>query len=716
VRWLVVVAFLGGCDVIFRIDRLDEPPPITGRWSQVAAGKGHTCAIDLDGRLFCWGLNEYGELGRESTQYELDEVQQIGDKRWRSIVTGYQLTCGIQTDDSLWCWGNNATGAFGDGTTVSSATPKRRGGTWKSVSATFQHTCAIASDDALWCWGRNDGGQVGIGTDVLIAAPSVLAIASPRWVSAGATSTCAIDVDGALWCWGQNDNGQLGNGAFSAQPERSPIRIGSDQWQVVDVDAGFACGITAGGRLRCWGTGAAGQLGDGMMMPSATPMAVLVEDFDRTDWVEVAAGNSHACARTAAGQLYCWGNSSTGQLGRDGDYAVPTPIEITGELPWAAVATGESHTCAIAADRSLFCMGGDGSGQLGDGGTSLSTPTPIAGDWQSVSSGRHHTCALDRQGHAFCAGFNYSGELGDGTRESRDELGQVGSDVWTSIAPGTSHTCGINAGNAWCWGSNYFGQLGTGMLQPSTTPVFIRDANEISASLHTCALSGNGLFSCWGLNTQGQVGNGSTAVAVPMPYQYTSAFWLAIATGEVHTCAADNSNGTISCWGSNTYGQLGLGHNNSVTMPSQTTTRGIQIAAGASHTCVVQSTGDAYCWGANYDGQLALPDLPMTNVPTKIPDQWSMLAAGSYHTCGIRLDNTLWCWGSNNRGQLGDGTRTRRTTPQQVGTDKDWVSVSAGAQSTCAIKDPNALLCWGDNNFGQLANGDAWRTSLVRVP
>ncbi|HEY5920206.1 MAG TPA: hypothetical protein VIV11_00990, partial [Kofleriaceae bacterium] len=172
-RWLALVALLGGCDIIFDLDRVPEPPgplPIVGRWFSATAGAGHTCALDLDGRLFCWGLNEQGQVGRESTRYVLEDVGQVGDKLWNHISTSYDHTCGIQADESLWCWGSNTFGELGDYKPPAIA-PRQVAGIWRDVSAGLDHTCGIRSDDhSLWCWGRGDSGQIGDGTTSLLIA------------------------------------------------------------------------------------------------------------------------------------------------------------------------------------------------------------------------------------------------------------------------------------------------------------------------------------------------------------------------------------------------------------------------------------------------------------------------------------------------------------------------------------------------------------------
>jgi alpha-tubulin suppressor-like RCC1 family protein len=717
----MLVAILSGCDVIFRLDHIpppDGPPPIVGRWSRVAGGFGHTCALDLRNRLYCWGRNDAGELGLSSSQFELDDVQQVGDGTWTSVQSNNQTTCAIDSDSKLWCWGANGSGQIGDGTRNSATSPRLLMGTWRAVSPGYAHTCGIRDDGAMWCWGANDTGQLGIGA-VSANEPSMTPIASAQqWleVAAGVTHTCAIDSEHRLWCWGLNDNGQLANGGFSTTAQPTPQRVTDEQWQTIDVDSAFGCAITLAGRLRCWGYNGHGQLGDGTLNALPSPTAVLVDGRDRSDWRAVTVGGWHSCAITADEELYCWGSSTRGQVGRDGDFAVPLPNRIAPEKRWVRLAAGVYHTCAIANDATMWCIGADGTGQLGDGGTAASTPQRVMGEWQTASAGTVNTCAIDLGFRAWCSGDNEYGQLGLGAPDSHASPAQIGSASWTAVATGRYHACGIQDGNVWCWGGNYAGQLGTGGYDAHSSPVAIGSGVKLTASEHTCTLTSSNLMYCWGNNANGQIGNSSTATTEPSPVAYTGVFMKAVAAGEQHTCSLESSSGFVYCWGANQYGQLGTNDTVSSAQPRYLNTSAAQIATGGAHSCAIAANGDATCWGANFDGQLSIDGGGQRSVPTPITNQWSSLALGAYHTCGIRTDGTLWCWGSNARGQLGDSTRISRAAQRQVGTANDWRSITAGSFHTCAVNQTNAMYCWGENNEGQLANGKAWRTSVVQVP
>jgi alpha-tubulin suppressor-like RCC1 family protein/fibronectin type 3 domain-containing protein len=250
---------------------------------------------------------------------------------------------------------------------------------------------------------------------------------------------------------------------------------------------------------------------------------------------------------------------------------------------------------------------------------------------------------------------------------------------------------------------------------------------EVSAgSQHTCAVGSNGTLWCWGLNRSGELGS-ATGVGLGDPNSAPAR--VGGATNWVHVSAGGNSvsgrgftcgvqsDGTLWCWGSNKYGQLGnttnLGTDDPTSVPTQVGigTTWSSVSAGMSSTCGLQTNGTAWCWGLNYDGELGNTAHITTEDPTTAPTQvgsgttWSSVSVGSDQTCATRADNTLWCWGGNVYGQLGnsvhlDGTPT--TSPTQVA--GAWSQVSTGSGFTCAVQTGGTVWCWGLNIYGQLGN------------
>ena len=208
-----------------------SPSKALGNSIQIAAGWGHTCAINSDNKLFCWGYNECGQLGdgTNTTTYTPTPVNSSGLLNGKSVINvstaSYSHTCAINSDYELFCWGRNEYGQLGDGTNNYQNTPTPvnstgflNGKAVNSVSAGNSYTCAINSDNQLFCWGNNDNGQLGDGTitnrniPTPVNSTGLLNGKAVNSVTAGYDHTCAINSYKELFCWGNNELGQLGDG------------------------------------------------------------------------------------------------------------------------------------------------------------------------------------------------------------------------------------------------------------------------------------------------------------------------------------------------------------------------------------------------------------------------------------------------------------------------------------------------------------------------
>ena len=363
--------------------------------------------------------------------------------------------------------------------------------------------------------------------------------------------------------------------------------------------------------------------------------------------------------------------------------------------------------------------------------TSTVSFTVVAGtgNWtataaQVIAAGLSHTCVLLDNGAVQCWGYNENG-LGDGTTTfSSTPVTVSGITTARAIVAGSSHACAVLAnGTVQCWGSNVFGQLGDGTTTSSSTPVTvsgITSARAIAAGTgHTCAVLDNGTVQCWGSNVFGQLGDGtSTSSSTPVTVSgITSARAIAAGGfGAGHTCA-QLDNGTVQCWGSNGYGQLGNGTTTSssipVTVSGITTARAISASNGFyGHTCAVLDDGTAQCWGNNVYGELGNGTTTSSSTPVTVSGITTAgaIAAGGYlgHTCA-QLDNgTVQCWGYNGSGQLGDGTTTLSSTPVTVSGITSARAIAAGGYyggHSCAVLDNGTVQCWGSNSSGELGNG-----------
>jgi alpha-tubulin suppressor-like RCC1 family protein len=343
---------------------------------EVAAGGEHSCGIRANRTLWCWGRNNYGQIGLGSTKDVAVPPTQVGSTTdWSKVDGGGASTCAIRATRALYCWGLNHRGQVGDQTRTVRATPTRVAGVsmWRSVSMGFFHTCATRTNNTLWCWGDNSAGQLGKGN----TKQSLKRFKVPgawRTVSASGWTTCATKVNGSLWCWGRNLFGQLGIGSYADKSR--PTRVGkAENWRQVAVSWTHACGRT-NATVRCWGRNTHGQLGTGDTVGSSRPRTV--KGGHPAVSLSVAEGSS--CLVDSGRRLWCWGDNRYRQVGGTGNMRL-APTRRAGS--YTSVSGGWLHVCAAGGDASV-CWGNNERGQLGNGKAAdsrvprPSTPAPAA--------------------------------------------------------------------------------------------------------------------------------------------------------------------------------------------------------------------------------------------------------------------------------------------------------------------------------------------------
>jgi alpha-tubulin suppressor-like RCC1 family protein len=390
--------------VFLPIVRRDTPDFADGRFRarSVAPGLLHTCAVDLDGALWCWGLNLHGALGVGSDDVTLRSS-------WPRQVTGF-------------------------------------GEALSSVATTAWGSCALTASGGVWCWGDNRCGQLGEGgqaahCDSRPPSPAPLPVhglpGPVRALALGLNHACALTESGAVWCWGRSSKN------YDMRP--TPYAVAGLESGVMSISAGayHNCALLASGAAKCWGWFKYGGL-EGSETPTSPPGW-------ETGVQQVAEGASHVCALRTNGAVECFGENDQGQLGLDSTvWPIPDPRTVLG-LPAGvkAITAGGAVTCALLADGALWCWGWNESGQLGVGRRDLEPqPRPqrvegLAGpgieamtswaspDLRSCSEDAPcdndwgHTCARLADGRLQCWGANHSGQLGDGSFLSRPLPGDV---------------------------------------------------------------------------------------------------------------------------------------------------------------------------------------------------------------------------------------------------------------------------------------------------
>ena len=397
-------------------------------------------------------------------------------------------------------------------------------------------------------------------------------------------------------------------------PAGRPDSVQGD-WTTVTAGRDITCALTSAGRAYCWGSNYGGGLGttsSGENLPAPVPVK------GGLSFRAISAGYDDVCALTNEGVAYCWGSSDYGKLGI-GDVApstpfgpVSTPTPVLGGLTFRSITTGWSHSCALTSDGAAYCWGSDVGGALGVGGTAVCTPgiqpDSIAQDWKricfrpqptavagglsfiSISAGYDYTCAVAVDGTAYCWGDNESGALGDPSTPS--DCGDLnhsacrrfvpapvrGALHFTSISTGMFHACGITVdAKAYCWGL-------TGSIDPAHSYPTV-----------TSAPLGTGVSAPGGSLVPVEVGGG-------LRFRAVKASWL-------RTCGT-TVDSRAYCWGTNNYGDLGLGNfDDPVALPRAVLMPAAQDAPAVgweeSHACTVTTSGRIFCWGGfNFSGEL----------------------------------------------------------------------------------------------------------------
>ena len=371
----------------------------TGVLGQISSGVAHTCVLTSRSEVACWGKGENGRLGNGDPssvdrEYAVMVVEGVGNtaplKDIVQISSGKSHTCALNYEGKVVCWGEGTSGRLGNGDssgvdreypvavveTAGSTTPLED---IVQISAGGGHTCALTSGGRVLCWGEGTSGELGDGSFLSKSAPieviSTEGSAEPLTnivqISAGDTHTCALTSRGSVVCWGNGANAQLGNDDPLKENKNYPVSVVAEDGangflQNIDqIDSGrnHSCAVTTLGRIVCWGEGANGQLGNDNIVADSTPVTVVSSGGETTpleDVVQVSSGDFHTCARTSGESVLCWGKGSDGQLGNDDSADKDHPVAVVEEdgsvEPLSAIvqiSSGGDYACALSSGGAL---------------------------------------------------------------------------------------------------------------------------------------------------------------------------------------------------------------------------------------------------------------------------------------------------------------------------------------------------------------------------
>jgi alpha-tubulin suppressor-like RCC1 family protein len=359
-------------------------PPVIEGWTAVSAGRYHTCAVDGAGTAWCWGYNDYGQLGNGSTNDSYLPVKVTGGGLYTSVASGQEHACGLRSNGTVWCWGVNGSGQLGDGNTDDSSVPVQvgGGGTYTAISSGGAHNCGLRNDSTVWCWGGNWEGQLGNNDNTHTDSSVPVQVSgggSYTAISSGVYFSCGLRNDSTLWCWGQNDYGQLGNGNTNQQD--APVQVAGGG-TYISLGAGYrhSCGLRTGGVAWCWGQNDSGQLGNNSLSDSLSPVEVS-GSHTFTQISSSKQNGSFSCGLEANGSIWCLGKNSDGRLGDNTTTGSQLPVQVytTGlsGTRFQFLSTGDGHSCAIRDDYTLWCWGQNEYGKLGINPSTIYSAVPV---------------------------------------------------------------------------------------------------------------------------------------------------------------------------------------------------------------------------------------------------------------------------------------------------------------------------------------------------
>ncbi len=289
---------------------------------QISLGDETLCGVTTANEAFCWGNNDYGQLGSDTSGQYLfwTPVRVQGGLAFRSISAGFTQTCGVTLSGAGYCWGQ---GILGSGTGYKSRQttplPITGGLAFSTIAAGESHVCGITVAGVVVCWGTNYYGELGIGGRTPAVADSPVVVnSSARFTSltAAAKHTCGLAVDSVAYCWGSNQENEVGSEpdpcpassyfgcALSPTAIAPTVRFRAlDTGHLTNIRSGTTCGLTTTGESYCWGANYYGQIGDGTIETPRPP----VRSATGLTFETIALGDVNSCGTTAAGTVYCWG-------------------------------------------------------------------------------------------------------------------------------------------------------------------------------------------------------------------------------------------------------------------------------------------------------------------------------------------------------------------------------------------------------------------------
>lgn len=719
-----------------------SPPPI----DKVAAGRAHSAVLDISGRVYAWGANNFGQLGTGDTGAEDKSAEAVAEYDNASIVqvsaNGTGTITALTTTGILVSSGNNDRGQLGNGTTGNTATPVRTGDArYSKVDLGYEFGIAIGRDDnRAYTWGANTYGELADGTanDRRTLAPVQGIPEETRIVdiAAGSRFGVALDDEGQVWTWGRNFNGQLGDGTKTDRRTAEAVPIPA---KITAIAAGyeFVLAVDVEGGLWTWGKNHAGQLGNGtagadVVVPAqvATPSPV----------VQVAAGRSHGMAITRTGQLISWGGADDVNMNGHGDKTTltPTVIAAVAERQFISVNGGGENSVAVDGAGEIYMWGPSAAElalSLDQYDESAPPPTEETGTPENGGTGEEttpeeeaeapetggDTCIVAPVDPTPAPTEEPAPETTEPALPVEDEEADEGAEELPVDEELPVETPDCTAEEPDTGGT----EEPTPEEEAEESEGVHLDNMIVTADVHNSNLvivDGSGNVVVTGAGTSGQLGDGSTvewSTAITEVTAWRTAAdavddlsgkpvrFRDIAAGGDMTAAVD-TNGFLWTWGDNSDGQLGAGpslERSDKPALAWTASRFLSVSTGGESAAAIDNVGQAWVWGAG--GVTAPVNDGTVWIPARIPAEqnFSKVAISRDHALAIDdSDGEVFGWGANAHGEIVAGAPTMIATPTTTVVD-GVTDIAAGDGFSVGLDEDGAAFTWGSR--AGLIGGDA---------
>ncbi len=688
--------------------------PTKNGYVKVSGGMYHTLAIDVHGNLIGWGINNNGQLADQTVLDKLTPTIIKEGTKFKNISAGGLFSLALDEEEKLWATGSNGVGQLGDGTNINKSSlvqiTNSDNTKFTKISAGLTHSLAIDENGTLWAWGHNSKGELGNGTTTNSNTPiKIMEGTKFIEISAGNESSFAIDETGKLYAWGSNENGKLALG--NEENKLVPTLVESDiVFKKVETSTGenYTLALDELGNLYTWGINTYGQLGNGSFESKNVPTKIQ----EGKTFKEIDVGYNTSFAIDEQNNLWSFGANGNGELGDGSQTLTNIPKQVLTNV--ISIGASWNHTVSITQDGSVNAWGSNENGELGTGNVNNSLVPIVIAKKETVNYNiQHYKQKLTLNGydlietetkegaknsyavaeHKEYEGFIFKSATSGRIREDGSTILKVYYDrkrenVTFETNGGfingekiTDYVVGVETNlptNVVKIGYNFAGWYENENLEGEPVTKILSDSTNAKT-----------FYAKWIANPDKAVYNKITG-------------------GMYHFLALDKE-GSLFAWGLNHNGQCGNGNTQNLLRPTQimigTTFK--EIAAGTSNSLAIDKDGNLYIWGENGIGQLGNEEIELSTIPVKIMEgtKFTKVAAGGNHYLAIDELGKLYTWGENSKGQLGNGTSNNVTTPSIIMSDKTFKSISAGFESSVAITTDGKLYVWGANEEGNLGDG-----------